>query len=107
MAYNSNYRAPVNDVIKSNEYLTNAQLANLKKPALCTNTRMKISNQPASCNQPTSNQPASCSFFYQNGTNIAKNTASIRQTRSHSNHFPSYCRINITKQPMKYKSPLI
>ena len=42
MAYNSNYRAPVNDVMKSNEHLTNAHLANLKKPALCTNTRMKI-----------------------------------------------------------------
>ena len=95
MIYNINYRAPVNDVMKSNKHLTIEQLANLE--IACFMHKYENGNLPS----------AFCNFFDQNCTDIAKNTASLHQTRSHCNYFPSYCRINITKQPLKYKSPLI
>ena len=95
MNYNLNYRAPVTDVKKSNEHLTIEQLPNLE--ITCFMHQYENENIPS----------AFCNFLNQNCTNIAKNTASLLQTRSHSNYFPSYCRINITKQPIKYKDPLI
>ena len=95
MIYNINDRAPVNDVMKSNEHLTIEQLANLEKA--CFMHKYENNNLPS----------AFRNFFDENCTNIAKNTASLCQTRSHSNYFPSYCRINIMKQSIKYKSPLI
>ena len=95
MIYNINYRAPINDVMKSKEHLTIEQLANLE--TACFMHKYENDNLPS----------AFCNFFDQNCTNIAKNTASLRQTKSHSNYFPSYLRINITKQSTKYKGPLI
>ena len=81
--------------MKSTEHLTIEQLANLE--IACFMHKYENDNLPS----------AFCNFFDQNCTNIAKNTATLRQTRSHSNYFPSYCRINITKQSIKYKGPLI
>ena len=98
MIYNINYRAPVNDVTKSNEHLTIDRLANLE----IVSFMHKYDNDNL-VNLPS----AFCNFYYQNCTNIAKNTTSLRQTRSHSNNFPRYSRINITKQSIKYKGPFI
>ena len=95
MIYSINYRAPVNDVMKSNEHLNIEQLPNLE--IACFMHKYKNDNLPSEF----------CNFYDQNYTNIAKNTASLRQTRSHSNYFPSYCRVNVTKQSIKYKGPLI
>ena len=95
MIYNINYRAPVNDLMKSNKHLTIEQLANLV--IACFMRNYENDNLLS----------AFCNFFDQNCTIIAKITASLRQTRSHSNYFLRYCRINITKQSIKYKGPII
>ena len=95
MTYNITHRAPVNDVMKSIEHPTAEQLANFE--IACFMHKYENGNLPS----------AFCNSFDQNCTNIAKNTASLRQTKSHSHYFPSYCRINITKQSIRYKGPLI
>jgi len=54
--------------------------------------------------------PAFLIFFEANRRNLRKNMFnknSPRQTRSQSNLFSSYCRINVTKQSIKYKGPLV
>ena len=83
------HRAPVNDAMKSNEHLNIEQLANLE--IACFLHKNENGNLPS----------AFCNFVDQNYTNIAKNTTSRRQTKSHSNYFASYCIINITKQSIK------
>ena len=49
--------------------------------------------------------PAFQHFLQENRNKINDSTAS-RQTRSNSIFFPSFCRINITKQSLKHKGPL-
>ena len=87
MIYNIKHRSPVNDVLKSNEHRTIEQLANLEIACFMHKYENKIYLLHFAI------------FFTKTAkcTSIAKNTSSLRQTRSHSNYFPSYCRINITK----------
>ena len=63
--YNINHRAPVDDVMKSNEHLTIEQLANLE--IACFMHKYENGNLPC----------AFCNFFDQNFTNIVKNIASL------------------------------
>ena len=82
MIYDINYCASVDDAMKSNKHMTVEQLANLE--IACFMHKYETENLPF----------AFCNVFDQNCTNIAK-------------YFPSYSRINITKQSIKYKGPLI
>ena len=78
--------------MKANELSTTEKLANLKTASF----KHKYENLLSLLHI----------FFWPDWTNIVKNTANMassHQTKSYSDHFPSYCRINITKRFIKHK----
>lgn len=97
MVYNLECRASVKEIMKSNELLTIEQLAHLE--TACFMSRYENNTLPL----------AFSNFFDENlmKSDTAPGIAPYRQTRSHSKFYPTYCRINITKQSMKYKGVLI
>jgi len=98
MIYNLNSGTSVKEIMKENGLPIIDDLENLE--TACFMQKYENGSLP----------PAFLYFFEANRTNSRKNMFnknSPRQTRSQSNLFPSYCRINVTKQSMKYKGPLV
>lgn len=94
MIYNLDYRASVKDVMQRNQILSIDQLAQLETACFM----FKYINK--------SLPDAFSNLLEQNLLQPVRENIDIRQTRSKSKFFPSYCRINITKQSIKYKVPL-
>jgi len=99
MIYNLSCRTSVKEVMKENELLTIDNLEKLE--TACFMHKYENRSLPL----------AFLNFFEENRINPRKksfkNASSSSRTRSQSNFFPSYRRINVTKQSLKYKSPLL
>ena len=86
------YRESVKNVMQQNHTLTINQL---------------LANELACCmhRYDHGKLPLACQVLQTNNSKSSK--IKLRQTRSNSKFFPEYCRINLTKQSIKYKGPVL
>ena len=91
MIFGLHYRASITNIMKDNGIMTTDQINKLE---LCSFMyKYTINSLP----------PCFYNLFQHNmiGNNSQTNT------RSQSNFFPSFCRLNVTKQSLKYRCPLL
>ena len=96
LIYNLDYRASVKEVMQMNGLLTINQLTELETACFMFSYQKKT-------------LPNVFSNLLENNLSRPKKNETVGsyRTRSGSLFFPSFCRINLTKQSMKYKGPLI
>ena len=91
MIFGLHHRASVTNIMKDNGIMTIDQINKLE---LCSFMYKYTKNLLPPC------------FFNLFQHNIIGNDSQIN-TRSQSKFFPSFCRLNVTKQSLKYRCPLL
>ena len=91
MIFELHHRASVTNIMKDNGIMTIDQINKLE---LCSFMYKYTKNLLSSY------------FFNLFQHNIVGNDSQLN-TRSQSKFFPSFCRLNVTKQSLKYKCPLL